>query len=70
MLLSAGSLYPRCDRSVTITLNGTRQTPDWALTNALNLGSKFLAAVNGGRIDLHGQPVAKRCAAEPETQWQ
>jgi hypothetical protein len=39
---------------------GTRQTPDFTLTPTLNLGAKVLAAVNGGRISMHGTPVGSR----------
>lgn len=45
---------------LNIHLNGSRDTPDWAVTNDLNLGSKFLVALGGGRIELHGKPVVKR----------
>eukprot|EP00798_Chlamydomonas_sp_ICE-L_P018974 gene18974-25550_t len=42
--------------SLTILLNGTRQTADWAIGKDLNLGSKVLAAISGGRIDMYGNP--------------
>ena len=44
----------------TIVLYGTRQTPDMAISNNLNLGSKVLAAFGGGKIDLFGLPVQRR----------
>ena len=43
-----------------LLLVGTRQTPDVALTNTLNLGSKSIAVIGGGTLDLHGVPVIKR----------
>ncbi|GAX81123.1 hypothetical protein CEUSTIGMA_g8557.t1 [Chlamydomonas eustigma] len=44
----------------SIVLNGTRQTPDWAVNNNLDLGSKVLAAYNGGKIDLYGAQTGRR----------
>ncbi|KAG1667228.1 hypothetical protein FOA52_009793 [Chlamydomonas sp. UWO 241] len=46
--------------TATIELHGTRQTTDYVISEELNLGSKVLAALNGGRIDLYGTPVAAR----------
>lgn len=59
-VLSAGAPDAPHPAPLTILLNGTRDVPQWAVSNTLNLGAKFLAAVGGGRIDLHGTPVARR----------
>ncbi len=58
--LRAGSPSAPHPRRITIALNGSRDTPDWAIDNSLNLGSKVLAAIRGGTIDLYGRPVARR----------
>lgn len=60
--LRAGSAENPYPYPITFQLAGNRSTPDWALTNTVNLGSKFIAAIDGGQIDLHGTPVVKRWA--------
>ena len=47
-VLSAGSQDVPHPMKAMVLLNGTRQTPDWALTNTLDLGSKFIAVVQVG----------------------
>ena len=61
--LTAGSPAAPFTGRATISLAGRRDTPDWpswAIDNDLNLGSKVLAAIDGGVIDLHGAPVTRR----------
>ncbi|KAG1658047.1 hypothetical protein FOA52_004206 [Chlamydomonas sp. UWO 241] len=48
--------------TATISLSGSRDTPDFVVSDELNLGSKVLAALNGGRLDLYGTPVPTRWA--------
>ena len=59
--LKAGTLDVPHPRALTILLNGSRSTPDYAVDNKLNLGSKVLAALRGGSIELYGRQVC-RCA--------
>ncbi|KAG2496270.1 hypothetical protein HYH03_005503 [Edaphochlamys debaryana] len=54
---AAGSPHPR---RITIGLVGGRQTPDYGIDNKLNLGSKVLAAIRGGTIDLYGRQISQR----------
>ena len=60
--LSAGSAASPHPSSAlaTILLNGNKTTPQWPIDETLNLGSKVLAAVRGGTIDLHGTALSKR----------
>lgn len=58
--LTAGTPSAPHPSKATIVLAGGRATPDWAIDNSLNLGSKVLAALRGGSISLHGRPVVKR----------
>ncbi|KAG2491954.1 hypothetical protein HYH03_009686 [Edaphochlamys debaryana] len=54
---AAGSPHPR---RVTIALSGSRVSPDYGVDDSLNLGSKVLAALRGGTIDLNGATVTQR----------
>ncbi|EFJ47176.1 hypothetical protein VOLCADRAFT_92353 [Volvox carteri f. nagariensis] len=59
-VLSAGSATEPHPAKATIRLNGARDTPDYGIDNNLNLGSKVLAALSGGTINLYGKPARKR----------
>ncbi|EFJ47175.1 hypothetical protein VOLCADRAFT_92352 [Volvox carteri f. nagariensis] len=59
-VLSAGSATEPHPAKATIRLKGARDTPDYGIDNNLNLGSKVLAALSGGTINLYGRQVAKR----------
>ncbi|KXZ54727.1 hypothetical protein GPECTOR_4g796 [Gonium pectorale] len=59
-VLRAGSASVPHPTSATIKLVGGRATPDLAIDNSLNLGSKVLAAIRGGTIDLYGREVGQR----------
>ncbi len=56
-VLLAGSRVAPHPVQATISLVGRRDTPDLALDNSLILGSKFLAALRGGTIQLYGRQV-------------
>ncbi len=55
-VLAAGSPGQPFNGSLTIVLNGTRQTPDWALTNTVNMGAKVRnrAGLCGCRVTVCG----------------
>jgi hypothetical protein len=57
--LRAGTPDVPHPRALTILLNGSRTTPDYAVDNKLNLGSKVLAALRGGVIELYGRQVRR-----------
>ncbi|KXZ49223.1 hypothetical protein GPECTOR_22g814 [Gonium pectorale] len=59
-VLRAGSASAPHPGRVTIKLVGTRDTPQYLVDSQLNLGSKVLAAVRGGTIDLYGREVDQR----------
>jgi hypothetical protein len=46
----------------SINLTGTRQSRDFVVNSALNMGAKVLGAYNGGAIRIFGQPVGRRWA--------
>ncbi|KXZ43941.1 hypothetical protein GPECTOR_77g37 [Gonium pectorale] len=58
--LRAGSPSVPHPTAATVKLVGARAVPDYAIDNSLNLGSKVLAAIRGGTIELHGRKVAQR----------
>ncbi|GIL53447.1 hypothetical protein Vafri_9024 [Volvox africanus] len=59
-VLSAGNATVPHPTKATVLLQGMRDTPDYAIDNNLNLGSKVLAALFGGTINLYGRQVTKR----------
>ncbi|GIL53440.1 hypothetical protein Vafri_9024 [Volvox africanus] len=59
-VLSAGNATVPHPTKATVLLQGMRDTPDYAIDNNLNLGSKVLAALFGGTINLYGRQVLKR----------
>ncbi|EFJ47178.1 hypothetical protein VOLCADRAFT_92358 [Volvox carteri f. nagariensis] len=59
-VLSAGSATEPHPAKATIRLKGARDTPDYGIDNNFNLGSKVLAALAGGTINLYGKPARKR----------
>ncbi|GFR40478.1 hypothetical protein Agub_g1045 [Astrephomene gubernaculifera] len=58
--LRAGNASTPHPTVATIVLNGTRDNPDLAIDKNLNLGSKVLAAISGGTIELFGRQVQQR----------
>ncbi|GIL91633.1 hypothetical protein Vretifemale_19242 [Volvox reticuliferus] len=59
-VLSAGNATVPHPTKATLLLQGMRDTPDYAIDNNLNLGSKVLAALYGGTINLYGRQATKR----------
>ncbi len=57
-VLTAGNATVPHPMKATIMLAGARDTPDFAIDNNLNLGSKVLAALYGGSIKLYGSQVS------------
>ncbi|PNH08720.1 Fibrocystin-L, partial [Tetrabaena socialis] len=66
--LSAGSPSRPHPRAARILLTGGSDSPGWTLEQdagpgygvGANVGSKVLAVLGGGSLDLHGRPLAKR----------
>ncbi|GIM05166.1 hypothetical protein Vretimale_9611 [Volvox reticuliferus] len=59
-VLSAGNATVPHPTKATVLLQGMRDTPDYAIDKNLNLGSKVLAALYGGTINLYGRQATKR----------
>jgi hypothetical protein len=58
--LEAGSSLQPTDRLFTLTLTGSDPTINVTGTAPMNTGTKFLIAMNGGSLELHGQTAKKR----------